>query len=224
MGFHCGVQILLWGTLDFIVGTWDFIVGTWDFIVGYMGFHCGYMGFQCKIFGVGTAYMAGLLSSSYSNWMSIQCCIQLCQGRLTTSQLTESVLSLVSARPPRHLSDPSTPSLEDPNPSSQASEIIRMLNTLSDRATYAQQCCSCIITCFRIALVRVRIYCKELLVHPILQALNLSYASVINAEPFRTLTQLLGSVAPDRFVLASKFIATCNITPIEVCRYMLCYA
>ena len=87
----------------------------------------------------------------------VQCCIQLCQGKLTTSQITEGVLSLVSTRLPatRHLSDPTTPTLNDPAHGSQASEIIRMLNTLSDRATYAQQCCSCIITCFKIALVRM---------------------------------------------------------------------
>ena len=84
-----------------------------------------------------------------------QCCIQLCQGKLAPSQLTEGVLSLVKARPPRHLNDPDGPLLEDPSHSTQASEIIRMLNTLSDRAIYAQQCCSCIITCFRIALVHV---------------------------------------------------------------------
>ena len=49
-----------------------------------------------------------------------------------------------------------------------------------------------------------------------MQALNLSYASVINTEPFETLTQLLGSTASDRVVLSSKFITTCNLEPNKV--------
>lgn len=118
--------------------------------------------------GNSTIFMLMLLRAQYqsvvilfihSMMCPMQCCIQLCQGKLTPSQLTKGVLSLVSARPPRHLNDPTTSLLEDPNHSTQASEIIRMLNTLSDRATYAQQCCSCIITCFRIALVRLIFVC-----------------------------------------------------------------
>ena len=49
-----------------------------------------------------------------------------------------------------------------------------------------------------------------------LQALNLSYASVINTEPYATLTQLLSSNAADRVVLSSKFITTCNLDSTKV--------
>ena len=83
-----------------------------------------------------------------------QCCIQLAQGKLTPEQLTEGVLSLVSTRPPRHLSD-SSYSFEDSGQGRPSAEIIRMMSKLSDRAKYAQQCCDCIMTCFRLALVSV---------------------------------------------------------------------
>ena len=76
-------------------------------------------------------------------------------GKLKPDQLTESVLSLVSARPPQQLTDPSL--LAMPDDSSQhnrpSAEIIKMMVSLSDRATYAQQCCTTIIVCFRLAVV-----------------------------------------------------------------------
>ena len=85
----------------------------------------------------------------------LQCCIQLAMGKLKPDQLTESVLSLVSARPPQQLTDPSL--LAMPDDSSQhnrpSAEIIKMMVSLSDRATYAQQCCTTIIVCFRLAVV-----------------------------------------------------------------------
>ena len=84
----------------------------------------------------------------------IQCCIQLAMGKLKPNQLTESVLSLVSARPPQQLVDPYL--LAMPNDTHQncpSAEIIKMMVSLSDRATYVQQCCTTIIVCFRLAVV-----------------------------------------------------------------------
>ena len=83
-----------------------------------------------------------------------QCCIQLSQGSLTPAQLTKDVLSLVATRSPRHLSDP-TLSLQDTLHNKPSMEIIKMLNQLSDRAIYAQACCSIILVCFKLALVSI---------------------------------------------------------------------
>ena len=82
----------------------------------------------------------------------LQCCIQLAQGKLSTEQLTDEVISLVSTHSPRHLSNLSF-SGEQHGDSKPSVEIIRMMQKLSDRAKHAQQCCSCIITCFKIAVV-----------------------------------------------------------------------
>ena len=84
----------------------------------------------------------------------LQCCIQLAMGKLKPDQLTESVLSLVSARPPQQLTDPSLLAMPDDSQHNRPSaEIIKMMVSLSDRATYAQQCCTTIIVCFRLAVV-----------------------------------------------------------------------
>ena len=66
-----------------------------------------------------------------------------------------SVLSLLSVRSRHHLVDPSL-SLDGGGVGGgkMASEIIRMMQQLSDRAQHAQQCCQCILSCFKIALVR----------------------------------------------------------------------
>jgi len=58
-----------------------------------------------------------------------KCCIQLAQGRLTPDQLMAGVLTLVSARQPRHLSDP-TLSLDDMGDGRPSAEIIRMMHKL----------------------------------------------------------------------------------------------
>lgn len=83
----------------------------------------------------------------------LQCFIQLAQGKLKPDQLTEDVLTLLSVvRSRHHFGDPSYP-LEGGG--KMSSEIIRMMQQLSDRALHAQQCCQCILSCFKIALVRI---------------------------------------------------------------------
>ena len=77
-------------------------------------------------------------------------------GKLKPDQLTERVLSLVSARPPQQLTDSSLLAMVDDSQQNRPSaEIIKMMMSLSDRATYAQQCCTTIIVCFRLAVVRI---------------------------------------------------------------------
>ena len=85
--------------------------------------------------------------------LTTQCCIQLAQGKLSTDQLTPEVLNLMSTHSPRHLSDLSL-SFADGGDTRPSVEILRMMQKLSDRAIYAQDCCSCIRTCFKIAVVR----------------------------------------------------------------------
>ena len=89
----------------------------------------------------------------------IQCCIQLAQGKLSTEQLTDEVLSLISTHTPRHGHRPGSSLTTvageqggggDTRPSV---EVMWMMQRLSDRAIYAQQCCGCIATCFKIAVV-----------------------------------------------------------------------
>ena len=85
-----------------------------------------------------------------------QCCIQLAMGKLRPDQLTESVLSLVSARSPQQLTDSSLLTMADDSQQNRPSaEMIKMMVSLSDRAIYAQQCCTTIIVCFRLAVVWV---------------------------------------------------------------------
>ena len=84
---------------------------------------------------------------------SSQCCIQLAQGRLSPEQLTDQVLSLVSTHSPRHLSELSLGLEQQRGDSRPSAEIVRMMQRLSDRAKHAQRCCSCITTCFKIAVV-----------------------------------------------------------------------
>ena len=94
-----------------------------------------------------------------ANYSQSQCCIQLAMGKLKPDQLTESVLSLVSARPRQQLTDSSLLAMVDDSQQNRPSaEIIKMMMSLSDRATYAQQCCTTIIICFRLAVVRM-IWC-----------------------------------------------------------------
>ena len=83
---------------------------------------------------------------------NMQCCIQLAQGKLSPDQLTDEVISLVSTHSPRHLSDLSL-GVEQRGDSRPSVEILRMMQKLSDRAKHAQQCCSLIMTCFKIAVV-----------------------------------------------------------------------
>ncbi|CAI8049899.1 hypothetical protein GBAR_LOCUS27467, partial [Geodia barretti] len=82
----------------------------------------------------------------------VLCCIQLAQGKLSTEQLTDQVLSLVSTHSPRHLSELSL-GVEQRGDSRPSAEIVRMMQRLSDRAKHAQHCCSCITTCFKVAVV-----------------------------------------------------------------------
>ena len=95
---------------------------------------------------------------------STQCCIQLAQGKLSTEQLTDEVLSLVSTHSPRHLSSLSlgldSQQGDERGGSRPSAEILRMMQRLSDRAKHAQQCCSCIATCFKIAVVSCCYVCK----------------------------------------------------------------
>ena len=81
-----------------------------------------------------------------------QSLIKLALGHLTPDQLTQDVLSLVSARSPlaRHLSD--SAHLE-PGHSRPSAEVLRIMNVLSERARYSNQCCYVIITCFKLAVV-----------------------------------------------------------------------
>ena len=89
----------------------------------------------------------------------MQCCIQLAMGKLKPDQLTERVLSLVSAHPPQQLTDSSLLAMVDDSQQNRPSaEIIKMMMSLSDRATYAQQCCTTIIVCFRLAVVRIVVF------------------------------------------------------------------
>lgn len=86
--------------------------------------------------------------------MTTQCCIQLAQGKLSPDQLTDEVIILVSTHSPRHLSDLSL-GFEQRGDSRPSAEIVRMMQKLSDRAKHARQCCSCITTCFKIAVVSI---------------------------------------------------------------------
>ena len=201
-----------------------------------------------------------------------QCCIQLAQGKLSPEQLTEQVLSLVSTHSPRHLSDLSL-SFEQRGDSRPSVEIVRMMQKLSDRAKHAQQCCSCVITCFKIAVVstdrkHTLSHCEHVpfllsltcflhfpslspfsssfplpspplpsppLPSPslppspppppvlvlLLQCLRQSYTSVVTADPFSILTQVLSSRYTDRYLLAKKFVSDCKLKPKEVVHKIL---
>ena len=78
-----------------------------------------------------------------------QSLIKLALDHLTPDQ---GVLSLVSARSPlaHHLAD--STHLES-GPSRPSVEVLRILNVLSERARYSNQCCYVIITCFKLAVV-----------------------------------------------------------------------
>ena len=73
-------------------------------------------------------------------------------GKLKRDQLTESVLSLMSTHTPQQLTDSSLLSMPDDSQQQNcpSAEIIKMMVSLSDRATYVQQCCTTIIVCFRL--------------------------------------------------------------------------
>ena len=86
----------------------------------------------------------------------MQCCIKLAQGE---DHLTNEVLELLANRPPRRVSAPSlTPPLGSDESSSSKNkllnDVIKMLQQLSDRANHAHKCCLCIMSCFKIALVK----------------------------------------------------------------------
>ena len=73
--------------------------------------------------------------------------------------LTNEVLELLANRPPRRVSAPSlTPPLGSDESSSSKNkllnDVIKMLQQLSDRANHAHKCCLCIMSCFKIALVK----------------------------------------------------------------------
>ncbi|XP_064396222.1 spatacsin-like isoform X6 [Halichondria panicea] len=128
--------------------------------------------------------------------------IKLALGHLTPDQLTQDVLSLVSARSPlaRHLSD--SAHLES-GPSRPSVEVLRIMNVLSERARYSNQCCYVIITCFKLAV-----------------ALRTPYASIVNRDPFDTLTIILSKSLPEKNNLAGQFIKVCNLEPRLVAEYL----
>jgi spatacsin len=146
--------------------------------------------------------LAALFEHDSPDLTIVLCCIQLAQGKLSTEQLTDEVITLVSTHSPRHLSDLSL-GFEQPGDTRPSVEIIRMMQRLSDRAKHAHQCCSCIITCFKIAM-----------------CLHLSYTSVVTSDPFSTLTQILSSRYTDRYQLAKKFVSDCNLKSKEVAGFL----
>jgi len=82
---------------------------------------------------------------------SLQCCIQLAQGRLSPDQLTPGVIKLLSSNPSSR--SVSIPSSSQALPKSQ--EVIELMELLAARAPHAQHCCAIIIHCFKIAVVSV---------------------------------------------------------------------
>ncbi len=105
---------------------------------------------------------------------STQCCTQLAQGKLTPDHLTEEVLSLVSTRLPQQPTSPLSLSMEELGVWGQGEtearpsvEMMRLMHKFSERATYAQRCCNCIITCFKIAVVSYSCFgCVHCTLHP----------------------------------------------------------
>jgi spatacsin len=146
--------------------------------------------------------LAALFEHDSPDLTIVLCCIQLAQGKLSTEQLTDEVLSLVSTHSPRHLSE-LTLGVEQRGDSRPSAEIVRMMQRLSDRAKHAQHCCSCITTCFKVAV-----------------CLHMSYTSVVTSDPFKILSQVLSCRFTDRYQLAKKFVSDSNLKSKEVAGFL----
>ena len=98
-------------------------------------------------------------------FLLLQCCIQLASNKLTPDQLTPDIMELLANQPPRRLMGQLHMPEEGGAKSSIAVEIFKMLHQLSDRAVNVQNCCHCIVTCFKIANVSIIIssnFCLKL--------------------------------------------------------------